>query len=141
MEDVMGITYTEITLKNAGDVVNVKRGFIKEQDVRETTVSAMVDTGAGTLVITEVVCKQLGLEIQSLRNATVTGGGKAFCKVTSPVTIYWKDRFSFCNALVVPGETTVLLGAIPLEDLDLIVNPVKKTVEGAYGDEVLMLIK
>jgi hypothetical protein len=46
-------------------------------------------------------------------------------KVPSPVIIYWKDRFPACNALVVLGKNTVLLGAIPLEGLDLIVNPVK----------------
>ncbi|GHV50067.1 hypothetical protein AGMMS49579_03070 [Spirochaetia bacterium] len=137
----MGITYTEITLKNADDRVRVEEGLIKEQDVRETTVTAMVDTGAGTLVITEAVCERLGLRIEGLRNATVVGGGKAFCKRTSPVTIYWKDRSSVCNALVVPGETNILLGAIPLEDMDLIVNPVKQVLEGAHGDEVLMMLK
>ncbi|GHV41630.1 hypothetical protein AGMMS50268_16740 [Spirochaetia bacterium] len=137
----MGITYTEITLKNADDRVRVEEGLIKEKDVRQVTVTAMVDTGAGTLVITEAVCEQLGLSIQGLRNATVVGGGKAICKRTSPVTIYWKDRSSACNALVVPGETNILLGAIPLEDMDLIVNPVKQVLEGAHGDEILMMLK
>jgi clan AA aspartic protease len=137
----MGITYTEITLKNSIDVDKVEDALIKEQDIRQVTVQAMVDTGAGTLVITEEICEQLGLRIQGLRNATVVGGGKAFCKVTNPVTIYWKDRYTACPALVVPGEKIVLLGAIPLEDLDLIVNPVKQEVEGAHGDEVLMMLK
>jgi clan AA aspartic protease len=137
----MGITYTEITLKNAGDRVRVEEGLIKEKDIRQVTVEAMVDTGAGTLVITDAICKQLGLRIQGLRNATVAGGGKALCKVTEPVAIHWQDRFAACNALVIAGEGTVLLGAIPLEDLDLVVNPVKQIVEGAHGDEVLMILK
>jgi clan AA aspartic protease len=137
----MGITYTEITLKNSGDVDKAEDALIKEQDIRQVTVQAMVDTGAGTLVIPETVCKQLGLRIQGLRSATIVGGGKTFCKRTSPVIIYWKDRSTACNALVVPGETNILLGAIPLEDLDLIVNPVKQVVEGAHGDEVLAMLK
>ncbi|GHU28853.1 hypothetical protein FACS1894164_21190 [Spirochaetia bacterium] len=135
----MGIVYTDITLKNAEDEGAVERGLIKEKDVRETTVMAMVDTGSGTLAITEALCEKLGLRIIGLREATVVGG-KIVCKRTSPVTIYWKDRSSTCNALVVPGEGSVLLGAIPLEDMDLVVNPVKQVVEGAHGDEVLAML-
>ncbi|GHT73812.1 hypothetical protein FACS1894124_2750 [Spirochaetia bacterium] len=49
----MGITYTDITLKNAGDAVRLQDGHINEKQVRRTTVRAMVDTGTGSLVINE----------------------------------------------------------------------------------------
>ncbi|GHV87748.1 hypothetical protein AGMMS50267_01080 [Spirochaetia bacterium] len=137
----MGITYTEITLQNTGDIEKAEDGLINKKEVRQVTLQAMVDTGAGTLVITEAVCNQLGLRIQGVRTATVAGGGKTFCKVTHPVTIYWQDRYTACPALVVPGENNILLGAIPLEDLDLVVNPGKQIVEGAHGNEVLMTLK
>ncbi|MDR2052805.1 MAG: hypothetical protein LBP80_05255, partial [Treponema sp.] len=51
----MGTVYTEITLKNAVDVGEFQRGHISEQEVRTTTVQALVDTGAGSLVISEPV--------------------------------------------------------------------------------------
>jgi hypothetical protein len=60
----MGTVYAEIILKNAIDVGNVQRGQGTEKDVRQCAVRALVDTGAGTLVITEEVRRQLGLEIE-----------------------------------------------------------------------------
>jgi clan AA aspartic protease len=137
----MGAVYEEITLKNAGDKIRVECGYIKEPEIRETTVRALVDTGAGTLIINEMIRKKLGLVIESLREATLANDQKEICRVTEPVEIHWKDRKTVCPALVVSGEGDVLLGAIPLEDMDLIVNPVKQELAGAHGDKVLALIK
>ena len=47
----MGMVHAEITLKNAADWVNAKTGLIEEQEVRSITVTAVVDTGAASLVI------------------------------------------------------------------------------------------
>jgi clan AA aspartic protease len=137
----MGITYTDIILKNAGDIDKAADGLIPEQDIRQAAVTAMVDTGSGTLVLSEALSERLGLKIVGLRSATVAGGGSVVCKRTAPVTIYWEDRASSCNALVMSGETQVLLGAIPLEDMDLTINPKKQIVERAHGDEWVCLVK
>jgi clan AA aspartic protease len=139
-EDYMGTVYADITLRNAVDAGNALRGTIPEHEVRQTEVSAMVDTGAGTLVIPETVREQLGLAVIGLRNATLANNAKATCKVTEPVEIRWKNRDTTCRALVVP-EGEILLGAIPLEDMDLIVNPVKQELAGAHGDEVVALLR
>jgi predicted aspartyl protease len=104
-------------------------------------VQALVDTGAGTLVITEGVRKKLGLRIRALRKATFGNNTKEVCKLTEPVEIHWKDRLTACSALVVSGEGEVLLGAIPLEDMDLIVNPAGRELVGAHGDDVVCLVK
>jgi clan AA aspartic protease len=138
-EEYMGTVHADITLRNAIDVGNVLRGTIQEHEVRQTTVSAMVDTGAGTLVITEAVREKLGLQVTGLRSATLANSAKAVCKVTEPVEIRWKNRDTTCRALVVP-EGEILLGAIPLEDMDLIVNPVEQELVGAHGDEVVALL-
>jgi clan AA aspartic protease len=137
----MGTVYAEITLKNAADVANVEGGFIKEQDVRKMTVEALVDTGAGTLIINEDICQKLGLKIRGLRNATLANDVTEICKVTQPVEIHWKDRDTTCPALVVSNSGEVLLGAIPLEDMDLIVNPARRELTGAHGDNVVCLVK
>jgi hypothetical protein len=137
----MGTVYANITLKNAGDVSAEQRGYIKEKEVRQTTVTAMVDTGAGTLVINEEICAVLGLKIEGLRRATFGNAAKEVCKVTEPVKVYWKDRLCNCSALVVPSTDEVLLGAIPFEDMDLMVNPAGRELVGAHGDEVVCLVK
>jgi clan AA aspartic protease len=137
----MGLVYADITLANSTDAVMAERGLINKKDVRQTTARALVDTGAGTLVISEAVCQKLGLEIRGLRKASFANEDKKVCKVTEPVEIHWNNRETACPALVVPGAETVLLGAIPLEDMDLVVNPAEQTLEGAHGDEVVCMVK
>ncbi|MDR2740000.1 MAG: retroviral-like aspartic protease family protein [Treponema sp.] len=136
----MGTVYTEITLKNAADVSAVQRGHMAEKDVRHCTVRALVDTGAGTLVINEAVRQQLGLEIKGLRGAYLADGLHQVCRVTEPVEVHWKNRDTACPALLLPGAQEVLLGAIPLEDMDLLVDPAGGELKGAHGDEVVCLV-
>jgi len=133
----MGMVHAEITLKNAIDMGNARRGMIKDSEVRQTTVTAVVDTGAGTLVINEAIRQKLGLEIQGTRRATLADGAAHDYEVTEPVSVHWKNRDSSCNAFVLPDSNKVLLGAIPLEGMDLIVNPVKQELVGAHGDEIV----
>jgi clan AA aspartic protease len=137
----MGTVYAEIMLKNATDMGYVQRGDMAEKDVRQCTVRALVDTGAGTLVINEAVRQQLGLEIKGLRGAYLADGLRQVCRVTEPVEIHWKGRVTTCPALLLPDAEEVLLGAIPLEDMDLSVDPSARELKGAHGDEVVCLIK
>lgn len=101
----------------------------------------MADTGSGTLVITEEIRERLGLAVKHLQRTTVAGGGKIICQFTEPVTICWQDRSADCNALVMPGEQQVLLGAVPMELMDLTVNPKRQIVEAAHGDEWVFMVK
>ena len=138
----MGTVYAEITLKNAGDVSEFQRGHIGEQEVRSVTVTAMVDTGCGSLVITEQVREKLGLAIEELCNVELANGGKEECSLTEPVRICWKNRHTACQALVLPGAAgEVLLGAIPLEGMDLLVDPVRQELAGVHGDKALYMAK
>jgi clan AA aspartic protease len=137
----MGTVYAEIILKNAADMSAVQRGYMAETAVRKCTVRALVDTGAGTLVINEAARQQLGLELKGLRGAYLADGVRQVCRVTEPVEIHWKDRDTTCPALLLPGAEEVLLGAIPLEDMDLIIDPAARELKGAHGDEVVCLIK
>jgi clan AA aspartic protease len=141
LEEVsMGTVYAKITLKNAGDSIRLADGHITEKEVRTTTITAMVDTGAGSLVISEQVREKLGLAILGLRSAALANGDKEVCRLTEPVEIHWKDRYTTCHALVLPGAEDVLLGAIPLEDMDLLVDPMRRELIGAHGDEVVCLV-
>ena len=136
----MGLVYETITLKNAADVAAAERGYISEQEVRKTTVRALVDTGAGTMILSEEVREKLGLQIRGLREATLANDKKEVCKRTEPVEIHWKDRSTTCPALISSGWGEILLGAIPLEDMDLMVDPVNQKLVGVHGDEALTLI-
>jgi clan AA aspartic protease len=137
----MGNVFAEITLKNGGDLVRARDGTIQEKDIRALTLSALVDTGASTLVINEDICRELGLSIIDTRTVYLAGNAEAFCKITEPVQICWKNRMTIVYAWVLPGEGEALLGVIPLEDMDLIVDPVRKELTGAHGDKVMGFIK
>ena len=132
----MGTTYTEITLKNVYDEEKAREGQIEEQDVRLVTVQAVVDTGAMSLVINEELQQKLGLKTVRKRFALVANGQRVPCEETDPVNIIWKDRGTSLNAVVIPGAKIVLLGAIPLEAMDLMVNPVTQELVGVHGDSV-----
>ena len=136
----MGIVHAEITLKNAIDMGNARRGMIKDFEIRQTTVTAVVDTGAITLVINEEIRQKLGLEITGKSRATLADGTAHDYEVTEPVSVHWKNRDSPCRAYVVPNANNVLLGAIPLEDMDLIVSPAKQELVGAHGDEIVGIL-
>jgi len=132
----MSLVRTEITLKNALDVGDEKRGLITDAQVRSLTVDALVDTGAWTLVINEDTCQKLGLELTGTDYATLGDGSSVDCQVTDGVEVHWKNRHTFCTALVIPGVNEVLLGAIPMESMDLIVHPRTEEIVGAHGDKV-----
>jgi clan AA aspartic protease len=132
-EEKMSVFYNEITLRNDADVYCAERGFIKADEVRQMTVKAIVDTGAWTLVINEEVREKLGLRDKGFGEATLADGKEEVYPMAGPVEIKWENRSFTCDALVLPDAKDILLGAIPLEGLDLTINP-KRELVGVHGD-------
>jgi predicted aspartyl protease len=93
------------------------------------------------LVINEETREKLGLKVEETNETTVAGGGTVPSQVTEPVRIYWKNRRTTCEAVVLPGEEGVLLGALALEGMDLTVNPLMQEVVGAHGDKARSVVK
>jgi clan AA aspartic protease len=137
----MGLVYENITLKNAIDVGACNRGIIGDSQIRQVNVSALVDTGAEMLVINEEVRQELGLEVRGKKGIRLANEAPQICQFTEAVEIHWKDRHFVTQALVLDGLNEVLLGAIPLEGLNVIVDPGNMQLVGAYGDEVVYKIK
>jgi clan AA aspartic protease len=137
----MGEVRTEVTLVNIGDAIKARDGLIPESEVRRLTVNAVVDTGAWTMVINEKTREKLGLLVEETSETTVAGGLKIPSQITEPVRVYWKDRRTTCEAVVLPGEEDVLLGAYPLEGMDLTINPKRQEVVGAHGDKIRNVVK
>jgi clan AA aspartic protease len=119
----------------------VGRGYIKEPEIREMTLWAVADTGAETLIINETIQKNLGLKTESHRYSTLANGEAVSCKVAETVEVHWKNRSMTCRPWVLDGAGEVLLGAIPLEDMDLMVDPASQRLIGAHGDQPLGRIR
>ena len=137
----MSLVQTEITLRNAGDIIRAKDGYIHKNDVREMTVQALVDTGSWTLVINEATREKLGLDVVGTDSGTLADGTKAEYNMAGPLEVTWKNRRTTCEALVLPEAEEILLGAIPLEAMDLTINPRKEELVGVHGDQIIHSIK
>ena len=111
----MGLVYAHISLRNPRELQ------LKPLDVR-----ALVDTGAMHLCIPEHVAIQLKLEAAYEREVSTADGGKRVCPYVGPIEVRFDGRACFTGALVLGDE--VLLGAVPMEDMDLIVSPSTRTV-------------
>ena len=137
----MGQVHAEITLKNANDVTQAVEGSIPEDEIRQTTLNALVDTGAWTLVIDEANRKKLGLRVFKSGSGKLADGRTTNYCLAGPVEVAWKNRSTNCDAIVLPEADETLLGAIPLEAMDLMINPLKGELVGVHGDQVVHSIK
>ena len=137
----MGHVNTQLILKNFGDLKRAKKGELPEHEVRQATVTAMVDTGATTLIINKKLFEELGLDVMEEQEITFANDAKEICKLTEPLGIYCNNRFTAMPALVVEDASEVLLGVLPIEGMDLMVDTVSQKLVGAHGDQVVYLAK
>jgi hypothetical protein len=138
---IMKTVYAEITLKYEDVIAVSDDGLVRERETRQVNVTATADTSVLTLVIDERTREQLGLTIKGLRRSTLADGSKADCKTTELVQVNWKDRQSCCEALVLPNSDEMLLGAIPLQDMNVMIYPALGVLIGAHGDVHARMIK
>ncbi len=97
-----------------------------KEELNPVKVNALADTGALMLCIPEHVANQLYLETESTREVTVADGSSKKVPYVGPIKVKFENRTCFVGALVLGDE--VLLGAVPMEDMDLVVNPSKRTI-------------
>lgn len=143
MKPSVGITYAEIELINSDDLALVRRGYLAEEQVRRLTVSALVDSGASMLSIPQSVYQQLGLEIVGEGDAELADGSVVSFDVAGPIEIRFENRRTVVEALVVPNDTDVLLGAIPMEGMDVLIDPKQQRlfVNPKSPDRARLLLK
>ncbi|HRH59467.1 MAG TPA: aspartyl protease family protein [Chitinophagaceae bacterium] len=87
------------------------------------TVKMLVDTGACMLAINEKIQEQLQLPVVEKRKAQMVDSSVKEYDVVGPVEIRFKNRRSSVDAMVLPGDSEPLFGAIPLEDMDVLIHP------------------
>ncbi len=112
----MGLIHTEITLRNP-----------RYPELRPVVTKALVDTGAITLCIPEHIALQLKFDELEKREVTVADGKRRSVPYVGPVQTTFENRGSYCGAMVM-GDT-VLLGAIAMEDMDLVISPTQQKIE------------
>lgn len=119
----MGIFRQEVEIINASDTALLKAGYIKESEVRQMKVEMMVDTRAYMICINEELKNQLGLEINDRQEGVLANGDRHLFDIAGPIEIRIHNRRTISEAIVLPGNAEPLLGSIPLEAMDLLVDP------------------
>ncbi len=110
LEGMMGHIFADIQLSNP-----------RKPALKALSVRALADTGALMLCVPEHVAIQLELETETLREVSVADGRAMKVPYVGPVKVAFDNRICFVGALVLGDE--VLLGAVPMEDLDLVLMP------------------
>jgi len=111
----MGLINAEIELSNPS-----------KPHLKALVVQALVDTGAMTICIPEHVAVQLQLTEIEKREVTTADERSHVVPYVGPIQIRFQNRTCFTGALVM-GDS-VLLGAVPMEDMDLVVAPSGRTI-------------
>ncbi len=124
----VGRIIVEIEVANYGDLTLAERGLLRADQVRREVIQGVVDSGATKLVLPEEVVKRLGLPMGATVMVRYADGREAKRKGAEGVYLQLLGRHGNFRAVVEPKRKTALVGAIVLEDLDLLVDCVAQQV-------------
>jgi clan AA aspartic protease len=111
----MGHLFAEIGLSNP-----------RKPELKPIVVNALADTGALKLCIPEHIALQLDLQAESQREVTVADGRSMNVPYAGPIKVTFENRMCYVGGLVMGDE--VLLGAVPMEDMDLLLSPSRQSI-------------
>lgn len=120
----MGRVEAEIELINGPDAEKARANIIGEDEMRRFTVTSLVDTGSQYLCINENIQRVLQLPFIRTKRIQLANSQPITCDFVGPVEIRFKNRIVDCAAAcVLPGDAETLLGLLPLEEMDVIIDP------------------
>ena len=124
----MGNVMTKIKLTTSLDFRDAEAGALPLEKVRSVELDALVATGATTLAIPADAVAALGLRELTRRKARLADGRIQEFSVVGNFYVEIVGRTTVCDVLVLPAGATALIGQIPLEGLDLVVDPKSREV-------------
>jgi predicted aspartyl protease len=133
----MGKVVVSAKIENLEDVFAVRQGTLALDQVRKVEVpDALIDTGATGLMVPKWLIDQLGL-VQFKTRSARTVNGLATLGVYRAVQLTVQGRDCIIDVYEVPDDIEVLIGQIPLEAMDWVVDPVGQRLIGnpAHGGE------
>ena len=119
----MGYVYADIELTNEDDVVLHRHGWLPESKIKKVKCRALVDSGAWDLVINEEIQKQLNLPVIERRAVEMADETVMEVDVVGPIEVRFQHKRTIVDAVIMPGTSGVLLGAYPMEGLDVMIDP------------------
>ncbi len=135
--ETMGRVTTEATIENLEDLWAEKRGLLSAAQVRRIVVTdALIDTGATLLFLPTRYIRQLGLPLTSSKHVS-SSIGLAEAGMYEAVRLTIMGRTCTMDVMEVPDSVPVLIGQLPLEHLDFVVDLRSRSLVGnpARGGE------
>jgi predicted aspartyl protease len=136
----MGKVVVSARMENLADLIRCRAGDISGDAVRTIEVDdALVDTGATMLSLPRSQIQTLGLEKHRTRTARTTAGTVSF-GVYEPVRLTVKERDCVVEVCEIPDDCPPLIGQIPLEALDFVIDPQGRKLVGnpEHGGEQMI---
>ncbi|NCX96183.1 MAG: clan AA aspartic protease [Chitinophagia bacterium] len=139
----MGYVYADVELLNGDDLALERRYLLGSDEVHRMNVNILVDTGSLMLAINENIKEILQLQVVETRNIQLADSSIHNYEVVVPVEVRFKNRRFIGNAIVLPGDSEPLLGAIPLEDMDVMIHPARQEliVNPEHPDRAFLKVK
>jgi predicted aspartyl protease len=136
----MGKVIVTAKIENVNDLFNASKGLLPPEQVRSVEVTdALVDTAATTLSLPKRLVVQLGLQPMRTRQAR-TSAGLATVQMYGIVRLTIQGRDWTGDVIEIPDECPVLIGQLPLEGLDFVVDLINQRLIGnpAHGGEHIL---
>ena len=133
----MGKVLVKARIENLNESYNAKKGLLKPEEVHAVEVpDAVVDRAASTLSLPKQMIAQLGLEFARNRRARTSAGTVTF-QVYGAVRLTVQEREWIGDVMELPDDCPVLIGQMPLEGLDFVIDTVGQRLIGnpAHGGE------
>ena len=124
----MGEIKVKVLLENERDIAMWQEGRLKKEELRRVELEALVDTGAVMVLLPQDVVEALGLKKIDKAIVTLANEEKIELDVVGTVSLMIGNRKMKTDCLVGPPQCEPLIGQIVLERLDLIVDPLKRTI-------------
>ena len=137
----MGRFSVEFVVADNREVVQTAPGVPIPQGVKHLVVSGVVDSGAARLVLPQSAAEQLGLQGHGETTVRYADGRREKRPVVSNVWLQLLGRDGIFSAVVEPDRPDALIGAIVLEELDLLVDCTTRTLRPREPDSIVTEIE
>jgi clan AA aspartic protease len=122
----MGQIFARIELISATDLVNARRHLIGEEEIKRIHVNMLVDTGSYEMCINENIKDFLDLPAMGKKRWRLANEETIELDMVGPIEVRFANRRCTMDAVVLPGDSEPLLGAIPMEALDVLIHPLRQ---------------
>ena len=137
------LIYADIELMNATDMTYARHRLISKEEIKRVYVNMRVDNRVYMMAINETIQARLALPFIEDRTVQLAGGEVVQYPVAGPLMVKFANRTAMCNAFVLPGDSEPILGAIPMGELDVLIDPLhqKLIVNPAHPDGAQLKMK